>query len=412
MIAPQIAQRYSALLGVALFSACGLHIEIPADDAPERPERPAGVDHGVDLAAALHRGRGTKLARGTEPLTPGGARNAFDDRSLGKGFRSDGDDDGGEDANDGDESPVVVDEQEELEPDEPPDQGRDDAEAEGSTPANDEPGPVVNDLDDPSLVDEPADESPPSDEPATVEVPQDDRVPSGEPAEPPCGNDEPVFENPEDHLRLYLPLDGDSADASRSALLTRPSGDFDFEAGQAGTAGHFRGGANFVDVEGVTGLGVGEAFTAAAWVNMDDWRNPYPYSSHDESILNHSTDLGIHVDFDTWAVWAYATIGDDFVLVRGGSVPPGSWHHVALSYDGAELSLAVDGEVAGSALAAGPVHFYPDDPRGPQFRVGTWCGLEECNGNEAASALIDEVRLYDVALPAREVMNAPAVAPR
>ncbi len=79
-------------------------------------------------------------------------------------------------------------------------------------------------------------------------------------------------------------------------------------------------------------------------------------------------------------------------LSGGPGVADDKWHHVALSYDGAELKLYIDGKAEGGAKPAAPLAKNDHD---------FWIGGRP--GEVAATGVIDEVRFYGRALTAQEV---------
>lgn len=70
------------------------------------------------------------------------------------------------------------------------------------------------------------------------------------------------------------------------------------------------------------------------------------------------------------------------------------WHHIALTYDGANYTLYVDGEAhgTGASTGAGP-NAYPD-----VFYLGS-------EGSQFVSAFIDDVAVFNRALTAKEIMS-------
>ncbi|QLH76863.1 hypothetical protein HZS55_05895 [Halosimplex rubrum] len=79
--------------------------------------------------------------------------------------------------------------------------------------------------------------------------------------------------------------------------------------------------------------------------------------------------------------------------LRGGKVPNGTWTQVAVTYDGAQRTLYVNGtEVASDRPSGGPAKWTPP------LSIGG-----ETNRDGDFTGTIDEVRLYDRALSAAEV---------
>ena len=80
------------------------------------------------------------------------------------------------------------------------------------------------------------------------------------------------------------------------------------------------------------------------------------------------------------------------VDVSGTRLQPGTWQHVALTYDGALLGLYVDGQSVGSTAAAGSV----TNGDGP-LRIGGIAG-------QHFAGTLDDVRVYNRALSSAEIV--------
>jgi hypothetical protein len=193
---------------------------------------------------------------------------------------------------------------------------------------------------------------------------------------------------------LYLPFDGDIADHSANSFTTTATGSITFVPGIKGQAAQFDGSGEAVEVTNSGNLSITDEMTLEFWVNMDDWKNPYTGSAHVESIASRSIFYTVHVNFDTWDLEARVKTedtGESGVEFKGGQVPPGQWHHIALVYRGSENKalLFLDGTLMDEQSVSGPI-VAPDYVA---FTVGTWY-----QQNQAFAGLVDELRLYDVGL--------------
>ncbi|MBI2566496.1 MAG: VCBS repeat-containing protein [Candidatus Schekmanbacteria bacterium] len=83
------------------------------------------------------------------------------------------------------------------------------------------------------------------------------------------------------------------------------------------------------------------------------------------------------------------------VIAASGDLQAGRWIHAAVVYDGSEVRLYKDGELVGSAPKSGAL---ADSP-GTKVLVGS-----NPDGYAAFDGLIDDVRIYDRALGADEIM--------
>jgi cysteine-rich repeat protein len=98
-----------------------------------------------------------------------------------------------------------------------------------------------------------------------------------------------------------------------------------------------------------------------------------------------------------------ASVGDwESPLESTLSVPTGSWHHVAMTWDGTTLSLFVDGMAAGSATSAysGPIPALSD----ARFYVASnyLTGGQAENGH-FFNGYIDEIKIWDAARTREEI---------
>ena len=89
----------------------------------------------------------------------------------------------------------------------------------------------------------------------------------------------------------------------------------------------------------------------------------------------------------------------DFSAYPAADLDDGSWHYIAMVYDGAELSVWVDGEVSGSLPAVVSLA----DPN--DYKVG---GRPQ---NTFLTGDMDEIRLSHIARTADEIADAWMSAP-
>ncbi|WP_283136775.1 LamG-like jellyroll fold domain-containing protein [Rhizohabitans arisaemae] len=164
-------------------------------------------------------------------------------------------------------------------------------------------------------------------------------------------------------------------------------------AGRHGKALSFNGTNSSVTVPDSPRLRPSGGLTVEAWVN------PASTAGWRTAVLKERTG-GL-----SYALYASngsrpegdLNLGGADVAVRGSAPPPtGTWTHLALTYDGAAIRLYVDGVQAGSTPRTGPINFAAAGP----LRIGgnaVW--------GEYFSGLIDEVRVYDRALTAAEIVE-------
>jgi hypothetical protein len=183
-----------------------------------------------------------------------------------------------------------------------------------------------------------------------------------------------------------------AADASGNGRAGTISGATWVAGGRFGRALSFDGVNDWVTVADASGLDLTTAVTLEAWVKptaLSGWRTV---------VLKELTGAGL-----CYALYAhdnephpagYIRTGSDEPQVPGTvQLPVGSWSHVALTYDGAQLRLYVNGLLAGSRNQAGLMAV----SNGP-LRIGgnsVW--------GEYFAGLIDEVRVYNRALSQTEI---------
>lgn len=127
-------------------------------------------------------------------------------------------------------------------------------------------------------------------------------------------------------------------------------------------------GANFIDVPGIGAEDLpAEAFTIEAHVALDrgtQWGNIVGYVQ-DNGDYERGVSLGYNES--SFAVWI-STGGRAIHAVAEDSFVAGEWYHVLASYDGKQLKLVVNGELAATTDAPGKIA-YPDTA---QFTIGAY----------------------------------------
>jgi steroid delta-isomerase-like uncharacterized protein len=208
-----------------------------------------------------------------------------------------------------------------------------------------------------------------------------------------------------DALVAYYPLETDASDASGNGL------DGTIAGGAALTAGMMGGAIDLDGVDDLVELGqfdVEGTITLAAWIKADD------FEINDGRILSKANEWGGN---DHW--WMLSTISetslrfrlktddgeDTATLISDPVLEAGVWAHVAATWDGSMMRIYKDGvevasqEKGGTAVAVDPTisvaigsqpsdAFASDPSRVVKFFDG----------------LIDEVRIYNRALSAGEVL--------
>lgn len=194
-----------------------------------------------------------------------------------------------------------------------------------------------------------------------------------------------------------------AADVSPSANHATVSGASWTTEGKFGGALFFDGVNDWLTIADAASLDLTTAMTLEAWVR------PATTSGWDTVVLKETTgDLAYALYANdggqpgvpgTWirqGNTTYSTVGP-------ASLPVDRWTHLAAAYDGAQLRFYVDGTLAGAMQRTGAINA----TNGP-LRIGgnsVW--------GEWFHGLIDEVRIYDVALTQAQIqsdMNTPVAA--
>ncbi|MEQ8211062.1 MAG: LamG domain-containing protein [Lacipirellulaceae bacterium] len=204
-------------------------------------------------------------------------------------------------------------------------------------------------------------------------------------------------------LRLHLKLDETSGTAANDSseynnhgtLVSSPTWRTD---GQKGGALDFEtdDGADRVDVPSFDTDS--STITLAAWVKVETLLN-------DSRLIMKST--GTASSNQTWGMTINNTGAFDFRVSAGGTwdrvqvpgvIVVGQWYHVAGTYDGTTMRAYIDGVEVGSK--AHSVGGKIDADLGAPITLG-----DSTAGGRPLDGLLDDVRVYDYALPSSEVLR-------
>jgi hypothetical protein len=164
-------------------------------------------------------------------------------------------------------------------------------------------------------------------------------------------------------------------------------------AGKFGGALSFDGTSSWVTVPDAGSLDLTTGMTLEAWVK------PSALGSRWCTVVFKQQPIGmaysLYADAGTGNPLGQVNIGGEQNAFGAGSLPLDEWSHLAVTYDGAQLSLYVNGALAGSKAQTGSI-LVSSDP----LRIGgnsIW--------SEWFAGAIDEVRVYDRALAAAEIQS-------
>jgi hypothetical protein len=235
----------------------------------------------------------------------------------------------------------------------------------------------------------------------------------------------PLLSRARADLILYLPFDEGQGITAEDLSGNNNNGEIIGEPkwvnGKSGSALEFSGAANthHVEVADTPSLNPDEEITLLAWIFIDIWEptggvvSKYTGSGNQRSYnmhMDHDTNLSFRASVSSNGAYQVGTSTTNAVAPEGTLVE-GQWQHIAMTYKGGEfLRLYHNGNmVAESAATATPHLFDNTTPLmvGTDFQIG---GNHNGQPREFTGA-IDEVRLYDHALDAGEIVAAMAVAP-
>jgi len=215
---------------------------------------------------------------------------------------------------------------------------------------------------------------------------------------------EPLNWSISDGLLLHYPLDGLLAAGchnGKPVVGGTPDCDMPFVSGQIGLAGSFDG-QRFIDAGDVGRFDYLDPFTLTAWIlptepngaivsRIEDFPQGHGYGLYlkDGKVRLHITvrwtDIGLRIETT-----------DPLELNR--------WHHVLMTYDGKRkakgVQIYIDGKPQALTVLFDELNA-PISPKDP-FRIGAGEGPEN-----RFHGLIDEVRVYNRALPADEAATIP-----
>jgi len=135
-----------------------------------------------------------------------------------------------------------------------------------------------------------------------------------------------------------------------------------------------------------------DKFSVELWVNLENLPKDHvgiPGKGHDAAVgsfVFHPTKLNAK-DFE---LRFYISQGGNWPSTKTGAIPFGEWHHLAGTYDGAELRIYVDGELEASQAQKGKINV----SEGAPFKFAY-----DCCGDRNLIGILDEIRISDIAQP-------------
>jgi hypothetical protein len=175
----------------------------------------------------------------------------------------------------------------------------------------------------------------------------------------------------------------------------------------SGTVSYGLGGAldgdadTAISIAGGSGLSLGTGFSPAAAFTIEAWVNLNSRTSTRYLLSKGSSSAGFHL-LTVSAVpnLRISTTGGTFTVTSPTALPTGTWHHLAGTYDGAVMTLYVDGAAVASRALTGTVRASALPLTGGRYS----------SGGSGLNGRLDELAVYDRALSALEIAGHAAAA--
>jgi len=150
----------------------------------------------------------------------------------------------------------------------------------------------------------------------------------------------------------YWKFDGNAEDSGLTGLTSSVTGNPIYVAGPVGEAVQVEGSGNsHLEIEGTKSIHF-QQYTVQLWAHFS--------SSSSTTFVAKSTDLDTEYNFLLWldangSVVGGHLVGGSWVTAASPAIPEQeAWRHLALTYDGARISLFVDGGLVNSTVAEPP----------------------------------------------------------
>ncbi len=201
-------------------------------------------------------------------------------------------------------------------------------------------------------------------------------------------------------VALYTFEDGTAADASGNGLHGEVIGpvQFVYDEERGGTVIELDGSSSYINLGNPPELdfSVGGNATVAAWINMAVQKNHNQVFAQGE----WRDGIGISIKGDTNPPNQIWTGGRDTIL-SDEPVPVGQWTHVAVTVsDNYDVSIYINGELVGTGVRSHAL----GSPAAPGSGIGReWRSTSPGDLRWIFAGRIDDVQLFNVAIPASEV---------
>lgn len=206
---------------------------------------------------------------------------------------------------------------------------------------------------------------------------------------------------------IWLPFDGDLTNRGAASLDLHVEGnEVSFDQGVVGQAVFIGGSEDWIEGPVPEDLDLSDGGTLELWVKRDDWVNPYGggaggqmFATIDALKLDISVRSARDPDQNRLRGSAQAVGFDVHQAMSDQTLPPLTWTHVAIVYDGEARSATyyVNGEEAARKADVPPLLTEYPNP----FKIGT-----SHRQSQAFRGWIDEVRVYDYARTPEQITES------
>lgn len=210
----------------------------------------------------------------------------------------------------------------------------------------------------------------------------------------------------DDGLLVYYPFNGNADDKSGNGNKVTVNG-ASFKSGACGRARHFDGTDDYIEIADSPTLNPDTQITIEAWVKPDFTST----GASGRAILskgatsNTAPEYVLAVDSAMHFYFSMSDAAGEQYPVTAPTTPyqlhPGTWYHVAGTYDGAMARLYINGVLTDRRPANLPI---------TDSTLPLYLGRLHNNNNAYWRGIIDEVRVYNRALTEAEIRRDMACA--
>jgi len=156
-------------------------------------------------------------------------------------------------------------------------------------------------------------------------------------------------------LVSWWPAGGNALDASTNHNDGTLNGGAAFDSGMVGQAFSFDGENGYVQVPDALSLNPTNAITIDAWINLNDRGNDNNMIIRKDGECDNRQYL-MTVTYTGVIRGHVGLTNGNYYWVDGNTpINPGTWYHVAMTYDGSDLRVYVNGQLDASGSLGGPM---------------------------------------------------------